>query len=108
MKKDRESSSRHDADLLEEYDFSQGARGKYAKRYAAGTNVVVLLPDVAKSFPDSRSVNEALRALIKAARSSKSDVAKGASRGTSRSVSAMATRAMAQVLRQLHERLVAR
>jgi hypothetical protein len=43
-------------------------RGKYAERYAAGSNVVVLSPDVAEVFPDSESVNEALRALIKIAR----------------------------------------
>jgi hypothetical protein len=53
-------------DLLEEYDFSQGVRGKYAKRYAEGTNVVLIEPDVAKYFPDERSINEALRSLIKA------------------------------------------
>jgi len=54
-------------DMLEEYDFSQGERGKYAERYAAGTNVVVLAPDVAAAFPTTESVNEALRALIKIA-----------------------------------------
>lgn len=46
-----------------EYDFRGGVRGKYAARYAKGTNVVVLDPDVAKFFPDSKSVNEALRTL---------------------------------------------
>ena len=45
-----------------EYDFRGGVRGKYASRHAAGTNVVVLDPDVAKLFPDSESVNRALRA----------------------------------------------
>lgn len=49
--------------MLKEYDFSRGVRGKYVRRYAAGTNVVVLEPDVAKVFRDSRSVNQALRAL---------------------------------------------
>jgi hypothetical protein len=52
-----------DPDMLEEYDFSGGVRGKYAERYAAGTNIVVLSADVAEVFPDSESVNEALRAL---------------------------------------------
>ena len=52
-----------DTDLLEEYDFSKGIRGKYAKRYAEGTNVVVIDPDVAKFFPDHDSVNQALRTL---------------------------------------------
>ena len=53
---------------LEEYDFSRGVRGKYAKRFAEGSNVVVLSPDVAEVFPDSESVNQALRILIRAAR----------------------------------------
>ena len=57
-----------DADMLDEYDFSKGVRGKYAKRYAEGTNVVVLAPDVAALFPDAESVNDALRALVKIAR----------------------------------------
>lgn len=59
------TSKRRSADLLDEYDFSKGVRGKYAKRYAEGTNVVLLDPDVAKIFPDSQSVNEALRAFAK-------------------------------------------
>lgn len=52
-----------DPDLLKEYDFSKGVRGKYVQRLAAGSNIVVLAPDVAELFPDSESVNEALRAL---------------------------------------------
>ncbi|MFQ6115725.1 MAG: hypothetical protein ACE5NG_16820 [bacterium] len=52
-----------DPDMLEEYDFSQGIQGKYAKRYSEGTNVVVIDPDVAKFFPDHDSVNQALRSL---------------------------------------------
>jgi hypothetical protein len=51
--------------IREEYDFSQGERGKYARRYAQGTNVVVLDPDVAKKFPTSKSVNASLRKLIR-------------------------------------------
>jgi hypothetical protein len=51
-------------DMLPEYDFSKGVRGKYAKRYAEGSNVVVLSPDMAKVFPTSESVNEALRTLV--------------------------------------------
>lgn len=46
-----------------EYDFSKGVRGKYAARYAAGTNVVVLEPDIAELFPSSEAVNRALRAI---------------------------------------------
>jgi hypothetical protein len=55
---------RNDADMLEEYDFSSGVRGKYAGRYAKGTNIVVIDPDVAKYFPDHDSVNESLRSLV--------------------------------------------
>ncbi len=54
---------KNDPDLLEEYDFTGGVQGKYAKRYAGGTNVVVIDPDVAKYFPDHDSVNDALRSL---------------------------------------------
>jgi hypothetical protein len=54
---------KNDPNMLEEYDFSGGVRGKYAKRYEEGTNVAVIEPDVAEYFPDHDSVNEALRAL---------------------------------------------
>ena len=50
-------------DMRDHYDFRGGVRGKYAARYAEGTNVVVLDPDVAEMFPDRESVNEALRAV---------------------------------------------
>jgi hypothetical protein len=53
--------------MLREYDFSKGVRGKHVKRFRAGTNVVVLAPDVARIFPDSKSVNRALRALSRIA-----------------------------------------
>jgi hypothetical protein len=52
-------------EMRSEYDFRGGVRGKYVARYARGTNVVVLDPDVARVFKDSKSVNEALRALAK-------------------------------------------
>lgn len=55
-----------DDDMLPEYDFSRGVRGKYAARMAKGSNVVVLDDDVHKLFPDSASVNTALRALAQA------------------------------------------
>lgn len=55
--------SKNDPDMLEEYDFSGGVRGKYAKRYAEGANVVVIEPDVAEYFPDHDAVNNALRSL---------------------------------------------
>lgn len=57
-------------DLRPEYDLSQlkgGVRGKYAARYREGTNLILLEPDVARVFKDNRSVNEALRLLIKIA-----------------------------------------
>ena len=58
-------NSDRDPDMLEEYDFSNGVRGKYAGRFAQGSNVVVVLdPDVAQVFTDSESVNQALRALV--------------------------------------------
>jgi len=60
---------RPDPDMREEYDFSGGVRGKYTARVAAGSNIVVLEPDVAEIFPDSASVNEALRALATVIRS---------------------------------------
>ena len=50
-------------DILPEYDFSRGRRNKYAARYAEGSNVVVLDPDVAAIFPNAAEVNAALRAL---------------------------------------------
>jgi hypothetical protein len=54
--------------LRKEYDFSQGVRGKHYRGYQAGTNVVFLEPDVAKAFPDSDRVNEALRLLLRLAK----------------------------------------
>ena len=58
-------ASNQDPDMLEEYDFSEGVRGKYAERAAGGTNIVKLDDDVAAMFPDAKSVNDALRALGK-------------------------------------------
>ncbi len=60
----QDASSERDADMLEEYDFSNGVRGEYAGRFVQGSNVVVLDPDVAQVFTDSESVNQALRALV--------------------------------------------
>jgi hypothetical protein len=50
--------------MREEYDFSKGVRGKYAERFKEGANFLLLQPDVAKAFPDAKSVNEALHTLI--------------------------------------------
>jgi hypothetical protein len=67
MKKARkrgEAGGRADIDeILPEYDFSKASPNKYASRYAAGSIVVVLEPDVAAAFPTSTEANEALRAL---------------------------------------------
>ena len=58
-------------DLQPEYDLPKlkgGVRGKYIKRFKQGTNLVLLSPDVAKYFPDERSVNAALRSLVRIAK----------------------------------------
>jgi hypothetical protein len=55
----------NDDDILPEYDFSQGVRGKYAKQYADGTNLILLDLDLAAEFPDSKSVSRALRAFLR-------------------------------------------
>ncbi len=65
MKKHRDKMG---DELRPEYDLRQllkgAVRGKYAKRYHAGTNLVLLDPDVRKAFRDERAVNEALRLVI--------------------------------------------
>ena len=66
MKKSR--SRRKPEEMRPEYDFSGGVRNKYADCYRAGTNVVLLEPDVARAFPDSKSVNDALRAILSIAK----------------------------------------
>jgi len=58
-------------DMLPDYDFSVGIRGKYAKRYARGSNVIVLDPDVAKLFSNSKIVNRSLRGLAKTLKAGK-------------------------------------
>ena len=62
-------TNQHDPDMLDEYDFSKGIRGKYAQRYSKGSNIVKLDDDVAEIFPDEKSVNDALRALANIIRS---------------------------------------
>ena len=57
--------------LRREYDLSKlkgGVRGKYTARYRAGTNLILLSPDVAKHFPDEQAVNTALRSLIRSSK----------------------------------------
>jgi hypothetical protein len=70
MKKTSEKKQRRDG-LRPEYDLSAlkgGVRGKYTARFRAGTNLVLLSPDVAEYFPDEQSVNTALRTLIRVAK----------------------------------------
>ena len=62
---------RTDPVMRKEYDFSGGVVGKYAKRRGDRTNIVLLDPDVAGVFPDSKSVNDALRTPIKIAETRK-------------------------------------
>ena len=52
------------AEMLFEYDFLDGVRGKYVERLANRKNVIVLEPGVAEVFTDSESVNQALRGLL--------------------------------------------
>ena len=51
-------------EMLDEYDFTGGVRGKYVNRIAQRKNVIILEPDVAEVFTDSESVNQALRGLL--------------------------------------------
>ena len=74
MKKELENEI--EDELRSEYDFAQmqgGARGKYVEQYHAGTNLVLLDPDVAQAFPNDAAVNEALRLLIQIAQRQQPD-----------------------------------
>lgn len=48
-------------------DLGRGVRGKHLRAYRAGTNLVLLKPEVAAAFPTERAVNEALMSLIEVA-----------------------------------------
>ncbi|BAZ20710.1 hypothetical protein NIES4073_15870 [Kalymmatonema gypsitolerans NIES-4073] len=66
----KEIENKFEDELRPEYDFSKmtgAVRGKYAERYKAGTNLVLLDSDVAQAFPTDKSVNEALRLLMQIA-----------------------------------------
>lgn len=66
MKNSSSKKLHEDEDTMRpEYDFSKAVRGVTAARYAQGTNVVLLDPDVAELFPDTRAVNEALRTFAR-------------------------------------------
>lgn len=58
------SGKRKETEMLPEYDFRHGIRGKHAKRYAEGTNIIMLDPVVSEFFPTSESVNSVLLALV--------------------------------------------
>ena len=60
----KKNEAHDDDEMLPEYDLSGGVRGRHAARYAEGTNLVLLDPDVWEVYPDSQSVNDALRKLI--------------------------------------------
>jgi len=68
----KEISPEVEDELRPEYDLTKllkgGVRGKYAARYRAGTNVVLLAPDVAQAFPTEEAVNEALRLVVRMAK----------------------------------------
>ena len=64
----KKNKKRYSEKMRKEYDFSKGVRGKYAKLYLQGNNLVFLSKDLAKIFPDSNSVNQALRTLVEIAK----------------------------------------
>jgi len=70
MKRGKSIIAGHDG-LRREYtaaELKNGVRGKYYKRYTAGTNLVRLDADLSKAFPNDKSVNAALRLLLNAAK----------------------------------------
>lgn len=67
MKKTATKTKKRKDTMRKEYDFSHAVRGKYHRAFQSSTNVVVLEPDVAARFKNSRAVNKALRAVLKAA-----------------------------------------
>lgn len=72
MKKQTRNTAKASERMRPEYDFSRGVRGKHVARYASGSNVIVLEPDVAKHFPTADDVNETLRVRAKLMRRKKS------------------------------------
>ena len=72
----KESTVKFNDDLRPEYDLSQlkgGVRGKYYRRAAAGTNLVLIEPDLANLFPDAEAVNRALRVPADAAKPARAE-----------------------------------
>lgn len=64
------SKSTDSSEMLAEYDFSGGVRGKHLEEYRRGTNLVAIDEDLLEAFPDSEAVNEALRAVLKMSKES--------------------------------------
>jgi len=58
------STKKRQPEMKAEYHFSQGVRGKYVEQYNQGTNLVLIDPELTDAFPDAKSVNDALRALV--------------------------------------------
>jgi hypothetical protein len=86
----------NDNELRPEYDLSAlkgEVRGKYHAQATKGTTLVLLEPDVAEAFPDGRTVNEALRAFVKVARSQKFATSAAGRKATSRARRATTTKA---------------
>ena len=76
----KKGSRKADTGLRAEYDLSQlegGVRGNYHRRATAGTSLVLIEPDLANLFPDSESVNRALRLLAETARAATAPKRKG-------------------------------
>jgi hypothetical protein len=69
----KKKPDRADREMRDEYDFREGTRGKYAERFAEGSNVVVLDPDVAAEFTTRKAVNDALRAQLETRRRASGD-----------------------------------
>ena len=83
----KNTAAENDDELRSEYELSAlkgEVRGKYHAQATSGTTLVLLDPDVAEAFPDGRTVNEALRAFIKVARSQKFAASAGGRKGTGR------------------------
>ncbi len=92
----KNAAAENDDELRPEYDLSAlkgEVQGKYHAQATKGTTLVLLEPDVAEAFPDGRTVNEALRAFIKVARSQKFAASAGGRKGTGRARRAMAAKA---------------
>jgi hypothetical protein len=60
------TASRSRTAMRPEYDFAGGTRGQYARKFADGTNLILLAPDVAAEFRTATAVNKALREVLKA------------------------------------------